>query len=90
MKAVYVVEAGNLTTRFSAPVLTGDDDPAGDKFYEYKRKLRNAIKRLTGDSKVMGGVFVGEASLVCGHHGVADKFSGGIHPNGQFFVKKLK
>lgn len=90
MNVVYVVEAANRTTRFSAPVLTGDDDPAGDKFYEYIRKLRNAIKRLTGDSTVMGGVLAGEASLVRGHHGVADKYSGGMHPNGQFFVKKLK
>lgn len=90
MNTVYVLEAGNRTTKFSAPVLNGDEDPAGDELYEYTRKLRSAIARLTGDSKVMGGVLAGAASLVCGYHGVADKFSGGMHPNGQFFVKKLK
>lgn len=88
--ANYVIETNKGATRFSAPGLAAEENPHGDKYQEYQRKLRNALKRLTGNSVCLGGVLVGDAVVGEGHYGVANKHSdGGMHPNGKFTIKKL-
>lgn len=87
-EAVYLLEVDEISTKFSAPVLHDEDWKSGSA-YEYNRKLKNALRRLTGCSSFLGGLLTIDKNRVGGYFGVAS-WSGGIHPNGEFTVRKIK
>ena len=86
--AVYLLEAEEKSTKFSAPILQ-DENLRSENVTEYNRKLKNALRRLTGFSAFLGGLLTEGNNIAMGHFGEASK-SGGIHPNGKFSVQKIK
>jgi hypothetical protein len=83
--AIYLLEADGKVTRFTGPIL---EDEWSDNVSEYSRKLKNALRRITGYSAFFYGILTEDRDRVEGHYGQAS-WGGGLHPIGKFVVKKV-